>query len=94
MASYLLYYISMQENTETTKQLKQQMHKDLSITRWQKTAVRTAIKSALLEKKVMTLLQDSRLSNKELHAAIKKTLASPTVQRFLEGMKERQTAQN
>jgi|688.fasta_scaffold1599824_2 hypothetical protein len=84
----------MQESTETTRQLKQQMQKDLSITRWQKTGVRTAIKSALLEKKVMALLQDSRLSNKELHSAIRKTLASPSVQRFVEGMKERQTAQN
>lgn len=81
----------MQENTEATKQLKKKMQKDLSITRWQKTAVRTAIKSTLLEKKIMALLQDTRLSNRELHSAIKKSLATPSVQKFLEDVKERQT---
>ena len=59
------------------------MQKDLIVTKWQKSAVRSAIKAALIEKKLMKLLSDPKLTNKDLAKILKDCVASDLVQKFL-----------
>lgn len=59
------------------------MQKDLVVTKWQKSAVRSAIKAALIEKKLMMLLSDPKLNNKDLAKILQACAASEIVQRFL-----------
>jgi hypothetical protein len=59
------------------------MQKDLIVTKWQKSAVRSAIKAALIEKKMMKLLSDPKINNKDLSKILRDSLNSDAVQRFL-----------
>jgi F0F1-type ATP synthase delta subunit len=59
------------------------MQKDLIVTKWQKSAVRSAIKAALIEKKLMKLLSDPKLTNKDLARILRECVTSEPVQKFL-----------
>ena len=60
-----------------------QMQKDLIVTKWQKSAVRSAIKAALIEKKLMKLLSDPKINNKDLAKILNSCVSSEPVQKFL-----------
>ncbi|OMJ84204.1 hypothetical protein SteCoe_14759 [Stentor coeruleus] len=60
-----------------------QMQKDLIVTKWQKSAVRSAIKAALIEKKLMKLLSDPKLTNKDLARILRECVTFEPVQKFL-----------
>jgi len=60
-----------------------QMQKELIVTKWQKSAVRAAIKAALIEKKIMKLLSDPKLTNKTLSKILKDCANSEAVQSYL-----------
>ncbi|OMJ66056.1 hypothetical protein SteCoe_37241 [Stentor coeruleus] len=60
-----------------------QMQKDLIVTKWQKSAVRSAIKAALIEKKLMKLLSDPKLMNKDLARILRDCVTSDPVQKLL-----------
>lgn len=60
-----------------------QMQKELVVTKWQKSAVRAAIKAALIEKKIMKLLSDPKLTNKALSKVLKDCANSEALQSFL-----------
>jgi hypothetical protein len=60
-----------------------QMQKDLVVTKWQKSAVRAAIKAALIEKKLMKLLSNPKINNKDLARILHEAVSSDMVQKFL-----------
>jgi hypothetical protein len=59
------------------------MQKDLIVTKWQKSAVRAAIKGALIEKKIMKLLSDPKLTNKNLSKILLDCVNSEQVKTYL-----------
>ena len=59
------------------------MQKELVVTKWQKSAVRAAIKGALIEKKIMKLLSDPKLTNKNLSKLLRDCVNSEVVKSYL-----------
>lgn len=59
------------------------MQKELVVTKWQKSAVRAAIKGALIEKKIMKLLSDPKLTNKNLSKLLRDCVNSEAVKSYL-----------
>ena len=59
------------------------MQKDLIVTKWQKSAVRSAIKAALIEKIIMKYLSDPKINNKDLAKIVDSCVSSEPVQKFL-----------